>query len=85
MTIREWFDEQDPAYRESVLPPAVRARVSVEAAVSMGWRDLVGDAGRTVSLDEQYEAILEIVFRGLLSDSERDAFRLPVSDRRGRE
>jgi hypothetical protein len=39
--------------------------------------------GRTVSLDEQYEAILEIVFRGLLSDSERVAFRLPVSDRRG--
>jgi AcrR family transcriptional regulator len=40
--------------------------------------------GRTVSLDEQYEAILEIVFRGLLSDSERESFRLPVSDRRGR-
>jgi hypothetical protein len=36
-----------------------------------------------VSLDEQYQAILEIVFRGLLSDSERDVFRLPATD--GRE
>ena len=48
---REWFDEQDPAYRESVLPASVRARVSVEAAVAQGWRELVGDAGRCVSLD----------------------------------
>ncbi len=48
---REWFDEQDAAYRESVLPAAVRARVSVEAAVAQGWRELVGDAGRCISLE----------------------------------
>jgi transketolase len=48
---REWFDEQDAAYRSSVLPPSVKARVSVEAAVAQGWRDLVGDAGRIVSLE----------------------------------
>lgn len=48
---REWFDEQDAAYRESVLPADVRARVSVEAAVAQGWRELVGDAGRCVSLE----------------------------------
>ena len=48
---REWFDEQDAAYRESVLPAGVRARVSVEAAVAQGWRELVGDAGRCVSLE----------------------------------
>ncbi len=48
---REWFDEQDDAYRDRVLPSAVRARVSVEAGVALGWRDLVGDAGRCVSLD----------------------------------
>ena len=48
---REWFDAQDGGYRESVLPPRVRARVSVEAAVAQGWRDLVGDAGRSVSLE----------------------------------
>ncbi len=48
---REWFDRQDAAYRESVLPAAVRARVSVEAGVAQGWRDIVGDAGRSVSLE----------------------------------
>ncbi|MBI9114892.1 transketolase [Sanguibacter suaedae] len=48
---REWFDEQDDAYRDSVLPPSVRARVSVEAGISQGWHELVGDAGRTVSLE----------------------------------
>jgi transketolase len=48
---REWFDAQDDDYREQVLPAAVRARVSVEAAVAQGWRDLVGDAGRIVSLE----------------------------------
>jgi transketolase len=47
----EWFAAQDRDYREQVLPPSVRARVSVEAGVSMGWREFVGDAGRIVGLD----------------------------------
>lgn len=47
----EWFNQQDAAYRESVLPAAIKARVSVEAGVAMGWRELVGDAGRIISLD----------------------------------
>lgn len=47
----EWFAEQDDAYRESVLPAAVRARVSVEAGIAMSWRGVVGDAGRSVSLE----------------------------------
>lgn len=47
----EWFDKQDEQYRESVLPSTVRARVSVEAGVAQGWRDLIGDAGRSVSLE----------------------------------
>ena len=51
MPCREWFDRQDAGYRHTVLPPAVRARVSVEAAVAQGWRDVVGDAGRSVSLE----------------------------------
>jgi len=50
MPCREWFDEQDGAYRESVIPAGVKARVSVEAGVSMGWRDLVGDAGQVISI-----------------------------------
>jgi transketolase len=51
MPCREWFDAQDQGYRDSVIPPEVKARVSVEAGVSMGWRDLVGDAGRVISID----------------------------------
>jgi L-ascorbate metabolism protein UlaG (beta-lactamase superfamily) len=47
----EWFAAQDRGYREQVLPPSVRARVSVEAGVSMGWREFVGDAGRIVGLN----------------------------------
>ncbi|WP_425953784.1 transketolase [Xylanimonas sp. McL0601] len=47
----EWFARQDEAYRESVLPAGVKARVSVEAGVKLSWRDLVGDAGRSVSLE----------------------------------
>ena len=51
MPCREWFDAQDQAYRDSVIPPGVTARVSVEAGVAQGWREVVGDHGRIVSLD----------------------------------
>jgi transketolase len=51
MPCREWFDEQDAGYRATVLPHTVRARVAVEAAVAQSWHDLVGDAGRIVSLE----------------------------------
>ena len=47
----EWFDEQDAAYQESVLPAAVKARVSIEAGLALTWREYVGDAGRSVSLE----------------------------------
>jgi transketolase len=47
----EWFKEQDDAYREEVLPAAVRARVSIEAGIGLGWRGFVGDAGESVSLE----------------------------------
>ena len=47
----EWFEQQDEAYRESVLPKAVRARVSVEAGIAMNWYRYIGDAGRAVSLE----------------------------------
>lgn len=51
MPCREWFAAQDAAYRDSVIPPTVRARVSVEAAVAQGWREVVGDHGRIVSIE----------------------------------
>ncbi|MDN5790230.1 MAG: transketolase, partial [Micrococcales bacterium] len=64
MPCREWFEKQTKAYQDRVLPPAVRARVSVEAGVSMGWHDVVGDAGRTVSLEHfGASADFETLFR----------------------
>lgn len=47
----EFFDQQDAEYRESVLPRAVRARVSVEAGIAMPWHRFLGDAGVAVSLE----------------------------------
>ena len=47
----EWFDAQDEAYRESVLPAAVKARVSVEAGIAMPWHRFTGDAGENVSIE----------------------------------
>jgi transketolase len=47
----EWFREQDEAYKRTVLPPDVKARVSVEAGISQGWHEWVGDAGECVALE----------------------------------
>ena len=47
----EWFAEQDQDYRESVILPDVKARVSVEAGSTFGWAGYVGDAGRSVGID----------------------------------
>jgi transketolase len=47
----ERFDAQDAGYRESVLPPAVRKRVTVESGVSMGWERYAGDEGAILGLD----------------------------------
>ena len=51
MPSRERFDRQDEAYRESVLPSSVKARVSAEAGSRLGWLELVGPTGRIVSVD----------------------------------
>jgi transketolase len=51
MPCLEWFREQERSYQQLVLPPAIRARVSVEAAVTMGWREVVGEAGETIGID----------------------------------
>jgi transketolase len=47
----EWFESQPVEYRDSVLPPAVSARVAVEAAVAQSWYKLVGDTGEIVSIE----------------------------------
>jgi transketolase len=47
----EWFKEQPQSYQEQVLPKGVKARVSVEAGLTMGWREFVGDQGVSVGID----------------------------------
>lgn len=47
----EWFEEQERSYKDSVLPPSVKARVAVEAGIGLTWHRFVGDAGRIVSLE----------------------------------
>ncbi|ADD42105.1 transketolase [Stackebrandtia nassauensis] len=64
MPCLEWFDAQEQSYRDSVLPPNVKARVSVEAGIAMPWRHLVGDDGASVSIEHfgasaPYERIYE--------------------------
>ena len=51
MPCHEWFFAQEDSYRQSVLPPALKARVSVEAGVAQGWREIVGESGEMVSLE----------------------------------
>ena len=47
----EWFSAQPASYREEVLPSTVKARISIEAGISQGWRDLIGDCGEAISLE----------------------------------
>jgi transketolase len=47
----EWFDEQGEAYCDQILPPAVKARVAVEAGIAMPWHRFVGDHGEVISLE----------------------------------
>ena len=84
----EWFYEQDGAYRDEVLPPGVRARVSIEAGVGFGWRQIVGDAGEIVSL-EHYgaSAAYETLYKefGLTPERVVEAARLSMSRVAGKE
>ncbi len=84
----EWFYEQDRAYRDEVLPPRVRARVSIEAGVGFGWWQIVGDAGEIVSL-EHYgaSAAYETLYRefGLTPERVVEAARLSMSRAAGKE
>ena len=47
----EWFEEQSDSYKESILPKAITARVSIEAGVGAGWHKYVGDSGEIISLE----------------------------------
>lgn len=47
----EWFDRQNQAYKDEVLPTSVGVKISIEAGISQGWRDYVGDQGFSISLE----------------------------------
>ena len=47
----ELFADQPPSYRDEVLPPAVTARLAIEAGTSIGWERYVGDAGEVAGID----------------------------------
>jgi len=82
MPCLEWFAEQDQAYRDEVLPPAIAARVSVEAGVGLGWRAVVGDAGEMVSLEHfGASAAYETLYAeyGLTPEHVAQAARLSMS------
>ena len=76
MPCLEWFEQQDLAYRDSVLPPSVRARVSIEAGIAQGWWKYVGSWGRCISL-EHYGASADptLLFRefGITAEAVADA------------
>nr|WP_235926353.1 transketolase [Actinokineospora pegani] len=74
----EWFDAQDAAYRESVLPKSVKARVAVEAGIAQPWHRFVGDAGEIVSIEHfGASADYQTLYRefGLTSEAVVDAAR----------
>jgi transketolase len=74
----EWFDAQDQAYRDRVLPPLVKARVAVEAGVAMPWHRFVGDHGEVVSLEHfGASADWQTLFRefGFTAEAVTDAAR----------
>jgi transketolase len=86
MPCREWFDAQEASYRETVIPPTVKARVSVEAGVAQGWREIVGDHGRIISI-EHYGASADFarIFREFgvtaeaMADAAEDSIRVASS------
>jgi transketolase len=74
----EWFEAQDAAYRESVLPAAVTARVSVEAGIAMPWKAYTGLTGANVSLEHfGASADYKTLYReyGITADAVVDAAR----------
>ena len=47
----EWFSEQDQGYKDEVLPPSIKLKVSIEVGIAQGWHQLIGDGGIAISLE----------------------------------
>ncbi len=47
----EWFSEQEQSYKDEVLPPSIKLKVSIEVGIAQGWHQLIGDGGIAISLE----------------------------------
>ena len=47
----EWFSEQNQSYKDQVLPPSIKLKVSIEVGIAQGWHQLIGDSGIAISLE----------------------------------
>ena len=82
----EWFNEQDAAYQEEVLPAAMRARVSVEAGITPPWKIFVGDAGQSVGVDRYGASAAEaVLYRefGVTAEAVAAAAKVSIAKARG--
>ena len=82
----EWFNEQDAAYREEVLPAAIRARVSVEAGITPPWKVFVGDAGESIGVDRYgASAAADVIYKefGLTAEAVAAAAKSSIAKARG--
>jgi transketolase len=78
----EWFESQDAPYKNSVLPEIIKARVSVEAGVTSGWREYVGDAGESIGINHFGEsASANILFKkyGFTAENIAEAVKRSIS------
>ena len=85
MPCTEWFDAQEQAYRDAVLLPSVRARVSVEAGATIGWWKYVGDHGRVVGIDHfgaSADPATLFANAGITAESVASAARSTIADAR---
>jgi transketolase len=82
----EWFNEQDAAYQEEVLPAAIRARVSVEAGITPPWKIFVGDAGKSIGIDHYGASAAEAVLYkefGITAEAVAAAAKESIAKARG--
>jgi transketolase len=82
----EWFKQQDVAYQETVLPAAMKARVSVEAGITEPWKAFVGDAGLSIGVNHYgASAAAEVIFEkfGITADAVAAAAKVSITAAHG--
>jgi transketolase len=78
----EWFAAQPQEYRDSVLPPTIKTRVSVEAGISQGWHRWIGEAGVSISIEHfGASASAEVLFRefGFTVEKVKEAVKASIA------